>query len=499
MALLSNPNMMKQLAKMAKIGRLTAKVAVVTLKNPPSKDRTIGRLTYETLKDMGPTFVKIGQFISTRSDIFGKEFTDELKELQDNVAPMASHEIAPLIEGIKSKVKDVTLEPLAAASIGQVHYGVLDTGEQVAIKFKRVGIDETIHADFKLLLSIISFLKSIVINRQITEVEISLREYYQLLQEEINFRNEVQNMKAFKEKCASVKHIKVPKPYEALCSDDVIVMEYVPSIKINDIETIDKLKFNKERISEKLLESFFTQIVDYGFVHIDPHPGNVGITEQGKIVFYDYGMFVRLDNSMRSNLKALFLAMYDRDVEEVCNILVDLGIVLVDPPKIPSFRKFIASFLSYLDTLDVNNFKVSYLDRIDQSEMQFLISSKMILLLRGITILEGVCKNLHPSFNYREILDPFISEFIVDIEYIERRGKKDLFKLTKASDKITTSEISLNLVESDVTILKQELLKSSAKTRYAFMALAVSLWIQCDSVESKSIVTLAFLYVLVNK
>jgi predicted unusual protein kinase regulating ubiquinone biosynthesis (AarF/ABC1/UbiB family) len=155
--------------------------------------------------------------------------------------------------------------------------------------------------------------------------------------------------------------------------------------------------------------------------------------------------------------------------------------------------------LGYLDTLDVSNFKVSYLDRIDQSEMQFLISSKMILLLRGITILEGVCKNLNPNFNYREILDPFISDFIVDVDYIERRGRKDLSKFTKAPDKIATSEISLNLMEKDVANLKTKLVTSDTKVKYALLSIITTTWIQGDSVLAKSMATLAFMYVLFTK
>lgn len=490
---------LSQFGKVARISNLATRVAVVKIRKPPLEDKLVGRMTYETLRDMGPTFVKIGQFISTRSDIFGKEFTDELKELQDNVTPMATQDIQPLIDSIKPNFQSIESEPLAAASIGQVHYGVLKNGQDVAIKFKRVGIDKTIHQDFSLLLSIIDGIKLLFVNRQITEIEISLREYYQLLQEEINFKNEVENMKTFKEKCSSVKFIKVPTPVESLCTNDIIVMEYVPSIKINDISAIDQLEFNKSLMSEKLLESFFTQIVDYGFVHIDPHPGNVGVTKQGKIVFYDYGMFVKLDNVMKKNLKNLFLALYDRDVEEACDIMVELGIVIVEPEKVPSFRKFIASFLGYLDTLDINNFKVSYLDKIDQSEMQFLISSKMILLLRGITILEGVCKNLNPNFNYREILDPFISDFIIDVDYIERRGMKDLSKFTKAPDKIATSEISLNLMEKDVANLKTKLVTSDTKVKYALLSIITTTWLQGDSVLSKSMATLAFMYVLFTK
>ena len=463
-------------------------------------DQKVGKLTYDTIKTLGPTFVKIGQFISTRSDIFGAAFTSELKELQDNVTAMSYDEVKPTLELLSPHFIELHDKPLAAASIGQVHYGVLNDNTKVAVKLKRVGIDETIDLDFKMLLALINFMKCFVINRQITEIEISLKEYYNLLLEEIDFKNEVSNMKMFADKTKNISYIKVPTPVDSLCTNDIIVMEYVPSVKADDVKAIQSLNFNTRKISEKLLESFFTQIVEYGFVHIDPHPGNVGITAQGQIVYYDYGMFVALDGVMKVSLKNLFLAMYDRDIEEVCDILIKLNIITVDPSKVPSFRKFIASFLTYLDSLDIDNFKISYLDRIDQSEMQFLITSKMILLLRGITILEGVCKNLNPGFNYREILDPFISDFIIDIDYIERRGSKDISRFRQAPDKLISSEISLNLVETDVINLKSKLINNAKTMRYTMIAVLSVLLLQTDqSIESRCISLMAFLYVLVNK
>lgn len=495
--------MLKQSSKALKITKLSVDILSTQIKyrkQPKQQtDKIIGKLTYDTLKTLGPTFVKIGQFISTRSDIFGKDFTDELKELQDNVVPMSKNEILPYITDISPHFKVLNEEPLAAASIGQVHYGVLNNDKEVAVKFKRVGITETIEMDFTMLLGFITICKLFVVNRQITELEISLKEYYNLLQEEINFENEVSNMKMFAQKTKSISYIKVPVPVEDMCSNDIIVMEYVPSTKINDITSLDQMKTDKKKISQKLLESYFTQIVDYGFVHIDPHPGNVGISSNGKIVYYDYGMFVKIDGTMRQSLKMLFLAMYDRDVEEVCDILINMNIIMVEPSKRPSFKKFIASFLSYLDNLNVDDFKISYLDRIDQTEMQFLISSKMILLLRGITITEGVCKNLNANFNYREILDPFISNFVIDIEYIERRGSKDISRFTQASNKLIQSEISIDLVETDVNAIKKKVMNNDMKTRYVMMTILSILMLQTDNVSSKCISILAFLYVLVNK
>lgn len=488
----------QQLQKATKITGLAIDIGVskIVLK----KDNVyVGRQVYDSLKDLGPTFIKIGQFISTRSDIFGADFTDQLKGLQDNVTPMSREDIRPLIQKISHHFEVINEDPIAAASIGQVHVATLKDGTKAAIKFKRKNISETINSDFKMLLSIIEFIKLFTSHRQIQEIEISLREYYNLLQEEIDFYNEVANMKAFKAQFKNTKWIKVPTPYEALCDNDTIVMEYVPAKKINDLAAIDTMNFDAVKISEKLLECFFTQIAQNGFVHIDPHPGNVGIDENGKIVFYDYGMFVKLDGSLKQNIKDLFLAMYDRDVEEVCRIMVDLQIIIVDPVKIPAFKKFISSFLTYLDSLDIDNFKMGYLDKIDQSEMQFLISSKFVLLLRGITILEGICKNLNPKFSYRETLDPFISDFIIDMDYFERRGKRDISRYRNAPDKIEKSEISLGMVETDMEVLKKKMTTSDLRSKYIFFAILFSIEIQTENLESKIVSALAFMYIILNR
>lgn len=490
-----------QIRKGLRLTKLAADAGVAKMmrRNDADVDKYVGKLAYDNLKDMGPTFVKIGQFMSTRSDIFGKDFTNELKRLQDNVTPMTSEDLAPMIAKLKDNFDIINETPLAAASIGQVHYGKLKDGREVAIKFKRRNIDTIIKSDFGMLLGVINFIKVFASHRQITEVEISLREYFSLLQEEINFANEVNNMKEFKNQFAGTSWIKVPTPYEEYCCQDIIVMEYVPSVKVDDIDKLRSMKLNSSLIAEKMLQCFFTQVVQYGFVHIDPHPGNVGLTSTGKVVFYDYGMFVKLDGVMKDSLKTLFLAMYDRDVEDVCDILIDLKIIIVDPSKKAYFKKFIASFLSYLDNLDLDNFKLSYLDKIDQSEMQFLITSKFILVLRGISILEGICKQLNPNFNYREVLDPFINEFILDISYLERRGSKDFARFTKASDKITTSEITIGMVEKDMDTLKKKLVLADTKVKYTSLAMIMALGVQADTPIAHIILGSAFLYVLFNR
>lgn len=492
-----------QVEKVSKLSKLAWDVGILKnfsrKKTPKELDVQIGKMTYNTFKTLGPTFVKIGQFISTRSDIFGKDFTEELKLLQDNVKPMTPEELDPIRVAIAPNFEFINEEPIAAASIGQVHYGKLKNGTPVAVKFKRVGIDETINDDFKMLLIIIEAVKTFASQRQIMELEVSLKEYYALLMEEINFKNEVANMKEFKKQFRDTKWIKVPTPFDDLCTNDVIVMEYVPAVKIDNIQQIQAMNFSRAMLCQKLLECFFTQIVQFGFVHIDPHPGNMGISTDGKLVFYDYGMFVKLDGNLKQSIRSLFLAVYDRDVEEISKLLMDLNIITVEPAKEAYFKKFVASFLVYIDNLDINDFKLSYIDKIDASETQFLISSKFILLLRGISILEGVCKTLYPSFNYREILEPFVSDFIIDIDYIERRGMKDISRLTTTSDKLVVSEISLGMMEKDMETMKKKLATEASITKQGLLAILVALQFQVDNAESQFLLGLAFLYIICNR
>ena len=499
-----NTKVATRLDKASQILKVGSKVCVSKYIEKQDNAR-VGQVVFENLKTMGPTYIKIGQFISTRSDIFGKEFTQELKGLQDNVTPMSIEVVATLIRDVMTRFPQtfeyINPEPIAAASIGQVHCARLTNGDEVVIKFKRSGIDETIRDDFDMLLGAINLVKVFTQHRQVQEIDISLREYYALLLEEIDFAKEVRNMKQFAKQFADTSWIKVPTPYDALCSDNMIVMEYVPAVKITDVEEIERQGLRRDLISQKLLECFFTQIVQHGFVHIDPHPGNVSIIpSSGKIVFYDYGMFVELNGILKENLKQLLIALYDRDIDDACDLLVDFDIIKLEPQRKPYFKKFIASFLTYLDTLNVKEFQVSYLDRIDQSEMQFLISSKFMLLLRGISIMEGNCKCLDPNFNYRAVLDPFINDFILDVSYFEKRGTKDFQKFTSASGRIMTSEISLSMIEQDMETMKKKYTNDISKYRMALIAVAMAFLFHNEFeplAQATGLCTI--LYVLYNK
>jgi predicted unusual protein kinase regulating ubiquinone biosynthesis (AarF/ABC1/UbiB family) len=403
------------------------------------------------LISMGPTFIKIGQFMSTRTDVFGEEIVNELKDLQDNVAPITYEELEEYINPILIYFESIEKDPIASASIGQVHIGKLKSGEQIVIKVKRPNIEKQISEDFELLLFVVKVLKKISDDRQINEFEILFKEYYNLLKEEIDFKREALTMQKFSKFFIDKKVLKVPTVFLEFSNENVITMEYVPCIKINNISEIDKLKFNKEKIAQKLVELFISQIIDSGLVHIDPHPGNVGITEKGKIVFYDFGMVLNIDLNIKEKFTSFLIAIYDKDINEICNIAIEIGLITVEPQNIPYFKTFLISFISYIEKADIEDFKISYINKISQCEKApFLITSKFVLLLRGISILEGICKNLDPDFNFKKTLDPYIDEFIIDVNYFEKRAMTDFKLITKVPDNVQINKIQIEVLEKNI-------------------------------------------------
>ena len=426
--------------------------------------RDLGRFTKENLSIMGTTFIKIGQLLSTRTDLIEKDFASELATLQDNVPPF---DITIYREYLKTVLAEFEEVPIASASIGQVHQGKLQNGDIVAIKLKRPGIKEEIATDFQMLLGFIAFLRRFSDQRELYELETVFKQYYTLLYEEIDFQREMDNMDNFYTMFSddeTRKWIKIPKNYRDLSNNDIIVMEYLPAIKITNLAKLDELKFNKGRIAQKLVESYLIQITEHGKVHIDPHPGNVGITESGKIVFYDYGMVSNINPVLIEKFQELLMAVNEKDCDKIASVMVEAEIVSVDPENMIYLKVFVLSFLNYLDTVNIEYFRENFIDKLSTSELPFLISSNFLLLLRGLTILEGVCKTLDPDFNYSEVITKFTSKFPFDIQYFEERALRDIMSLQQlrvpqAIDKSKKIDIDRELMEKqlkELSIAKKE-------------------------------------------
>jgi predicted unusual protein kinase regulating ubiquinone biosynthesis (AarF/ABC1/UbiB family) len=303
-------------------------------------------------------------------------------------------------------------------------------------------------------MGLIALLRKFGDRRELFELETIFKQYEILLNEEIDFKRETKNMLDFRKifnNSDDSRWIKIPFAYSEISSNDIIVMEYLPAIKINDIEALDRLKFDKSKIAQKLVESYIKQIVEYGKVHIDPHPGNVGITNSGKIVFYDYGMVTDINPVLMDKFQDLLVAVSEKDTDAIANLMVDADIVYVEPQNMIYLKSFVLSFLNYIEKIDVAYFKENFIDKISSNDLPFLINSNFLLILRGLTILEGVCKNLDPTFNYKAIIDPYISEsFPIDIMYLEKRALKDIESIQKMNLTQVLSDNQKNDIDKEL-------------------------------------------------
>ena len=385
--------------------------------------RDIAKWTKTQLQELGPTYVKLGQFISSRPDIFDAALITELKSLQDNVDPICFSAVQRIVSeqiGL-DKFSYFSEEPIASASICQVHLATLaSTGESVAIKVQRPYIREFFDRDFQTLSALFDVLSHLKL-RSIQDSRLLLDQCYHYLYEELDFKNELANTNSFYSIVSNAyPGIIVPRPYASISTSKVLVMEYVPSTRI----VMDE---NRPTMGVELMEFFLEQVVNYGIIHADPHPGNMGLTSDGRVVLYDYGQVSRLDPQLIQNIKPLLFAIYDRDVKDITDLLIkSQAIILQENADIVIIRGFIASVISYFEDLDFSKFTLSEDLALDPP---FKINPQLILVFRSLSLLEGVCKSLDADFSYFKVIESVISKLFFDFDYIEHRIVKDTKRL----------------------------------------------------------------------
>ena len=375
-------------------------------KNATVQNKTeLGRWTREELLDLGPTFVKLGQIASTRADLYPPEFTKELESLQDDV---------PFVEIDTDINYDIFKEfddiPFKSASIGQVHMGTLHNGEKVIVKIKRPGILNIMKEDTDTIRDIVYFLERIGIDTG-NSSGLVLDESIEYLLGEADYKQEINNAIKFRKSMKDVEWVKVPRVYKKYSTDDMIVMEYVPSTKLTEIT--DK-RVNKKKICEALINSYVIQTMDNGIFHADPHPGNLGFSSKGKLVFYDFGLLVPLSDELRDGFTKLFGFIVTRDTAGIVDTLVKLGVIVPTSSDITDIELFFETILGYLETLDGSGIVNDDLAVQLAVEKPFVVPSSFVYLAKAFSTIEGICLKLDPDFNYFTYLEPLIQQQLIE-------------------------------------------------------------------------------------
>lgn len=364
-------------------------------------------------EELGPTFIKIGQILSTRPDLLPDEYIKELSKLQDRVPPEAFSDINnEFKEEFNDDIENVFLHfnkiPDACASVAQVHSAVLKDGTKVVVKIQRPHIQEKMQMDLAILLKIANITKAHFADAIIDPVG-AIEELIQSTKEELNFKNETANIKKFKKNNSKVAFLSCPYLIDNLCSKKIITMEKIDGFKITDIDALNEGGYELYDVAKKLALSYFKQVFTDGFFHGDPHPGNILIRE-GKICFIDFGIMGNLSNSIKTALNEAIEAVAMRDIDRVISVLMSIGIKKGYINRNKLYDDIDYLFDCYLNT-SLQNIKVStMLQEVFEAANRNNLSlpRDLTLLIRGMVIIEGVVSKIDPEIRILDIAIPFV-------------------------------------------------------------------------------------------
>ncbi|MEW9676777.1 AarF/ABC1/UbiB kinase family protein [Lentibacillus sp. L22] len=377
-------------------------------------DKTLGERIRSFLEELGPTFVKMGQFASTRPDLLPDDIIRELEKLQDEVPPFPFENVQELIEQelgmpLNKIFRTFDETPLGAASIGQVHHAVLKSGEQVAVKVQRPQIEKDMKTDLEILrkLAVLAeFRLEWAAQYQISEI---VDEFANAILAELDYNVEGRNAEKITKQFSDHPHIQIPKVYWKYCSKKVLTMEYIDGIKLNKLEELSEKGYNKRILAERVANAIFHQVFMEGFFHGDPHPGNVAVLPDETIVFMDFGMVGRLTPEMKANFASLVISMMRDNTDGVIKAISRMGLV-PDDVNIQLLRS------------DVDQLRVKYYD-IPLKEVSigeavndlFAVAHRhyiqippdLTLLGKTLLTLEAMVERLDPDISIMKLAEPF--------------------------------------------------------------------------------------------
>lgn len=376
------------------------------------------------LEDLGPTFVKMGQIASSRTDLLPNKYCEELKQLKHSVKPMPFSQVKEILEREYDKplteiFERIDEEPVGSASIAQVHKATLKTGEIVAIKVQRENIAELMKMDATLLKKAISLLHLNKIFGDIIDLTEVVDEMYERAQEEMNFQTEKKHIQEFAENNKELVYMLPLKIYANLSTSLVLVMEYIEGHKISDKKALEQEGYVLEEIAEKLAHNYLQQAIDDGFYHADPHSDNIKIID-GKIAYLDFGMMGRLSRKNRELLKECLKAIVKNDITEVAHILtiLDTSNTPIDYMQLKNDIKKVLdkNKTTSIASIDIKEFVTDMFILLRRNQIS--LPKEITMLIRGIVVLEGTLEHISPNINLIQVLEKKINtkELVLDKE-----------------------------------------------------------------------------------
>jgi len=404
------------------IGRLGPEFAKDLLKD--REGAAIARHTWPTrirlaIAELGPTFIKLGQLLSTRPDLVGTQLAAELQHLQDDVSADPIEQVRATVEAdlgrrLEESFADFEPKPLASASIGQVHRARLKTGQRVVVKVQHPDVPRKFQVDLDIFVGIANWAE-MVPELAVHRPRAIAIEFQRMLRRELDFNRELRNMQEFARNLAGDPTVRIPHPYPELSGDRVITMEMVEGIKLSETARLEAAGIDLNEVARRGANLYLKMIFANGFYHADPHPGNMVFMEGNVIGLMDFGMVGRIDERLLEDMEELFLALTNLDAEHLTSVVVRVGAVPAELDR-ASLSVDLADYIAHygsqsFESLDLSTSVNELLDLIHRYRIS--LPARMAMLLKALVTLEGTGKLLSPKFSLLDVVKPYRKKMLL--------------------------------------------------------------------------------------
>lgn len=371
------------------------------------------------LEELGPTFVKLGQILSTRPDIIPAAFLTEFEKLQDQVPGISFDELRSQIElelgaSVEELFDFIDHESLAAASIAQVHRARLKSGEEVVVKVRRPGVVKLVESDISAMMALAQLAERHIPGSELYDPVGVMREFARSIRREMDFSREGHTIEKFRDNFKSVSWMHFPHVHWTHSTRGVLTMEYIDGIKVSDLSALENAGLDRKLIAKRGADAFLEMVLKHGFFHGDPHPGNVFILPENRICLLDYGIVGRIDEGLTSFLSDIIIAIVNRDMDQVVSLLLFAGDIS-DSLDIRSLKRDLSYFIDGyyevpLKEIEVGRMLLEFIDIITLYNIR--IHPDLMLLAKSLMIVEGMGRTLNPAFDMVEHVRPFMEKAV---------------------------------------------------------------------------------------
>ena len=428
------------------------------LEKHPDTGKNLSFSTYErirmVLEELGPSYVKLGQIFSNREDMLPPELIKELEKLQDHVPQLKNFDVQKTIEEelnitLSDYFQSVNLEPIAAASLAQVHWGQLLNGDEVVLKIQRPFIEEVIESDLLVMKQVARALEKYSTQAQALQPVRIVASFEQSIHEELQFLREMDNTEKFAKNFEGNEMIHVPVVYRQLSTDRLICMEFIDGIKVSEIAKLKTANIDPAAVAKVGVDLYIEQILDHGFFHADPHPGNIFILPNtGQICFIDFGMMGTIMPNDKEVLGDLLLYFLRKNIKKIINLLEKIA-VKTDIPDYKKLEQDLYELVSGVSNTAIQNIKIGIILNQFKTvlyENKIILPHYLYMLIRGLIIIEGVGRKLDPAFNITDNLEPYTSAIVRKRFSLKRLFKKNLNRFQDINDLVDTLPDDINAI-----------------------------------------------------